>query len=140
MIATYDFYNNTFFGDRILQKEWDRYEAQAEYYIDYFLRGRTKNASTLKKSQTALKNAICVVADELFRIDIKIQKMEKTGASGAIQSISSGKESVSYTLSNFDKAVTGTEDEKMRYLYEKCKIHLMNVTDSDGRKLLYWGC
>lgn len=140
MIATYEFYNDTFFGDRILQKEWDKYESKAEYYINYFLRGRMKYASTLKKPQTALKNAICTVADELYRIDIKIQKMEKTGVSGAIQSISSGKESVSYSVSELDKAVTGMESDKMRYLYEKCKIHLLEVVDTDGRKLLYWGC
>ena len=94
-----------------------------------------------------VKKAVCAVADALCYIDTQ----RRAGAAstnsdgkvtGAIASISSGKESVSYatggTASVYSAAASNTaaQDSYTRYIVE---TYLANVPDANGVNLLYAG-
>lgn len=139
MLASYDFYVNKYYGDRIQKESWNKYESQAEDYLNYFIRDRLCVASKDEKTQTNLKNAVCAIANGLTMIEKRTKQLEKMGAGGAVTSISSGKESISFADSALDRATT-SENEKMKYLYEMCRRYLVNTVDINGKSLIYWGC
>lgn len=139
MLVTYDFYVNKYYGDRILKEEWAKYEGQAESYLNYFVRDRLEIASKDDKTQTNLKHAVCSIANGLSMIRKREAQLEKMGAGGAVTSISSGKESISFADSALDRATT-SESEKQKYLYEMCRRYLVNAVDVNGNSLIYWGC
>ena len=139
MIVSYDYYVNSYYGDKILKEEWSRYEKQAESYLNLFIRRRLPLVSRDEATQTAVKNAICSIANGLVMIRKREVVFEKMNAGGAISSISSGKESISFEKSGLDKAVYD-ENEKQKYLYDLCRKYLIDAVDINGRYLLYWGC
>ena len=84
--ADYDFYTDTFFGSAIAEADFDKYAQKASELIDRYTFQR---AADDEDNETAIKNAMCAVANELYDYD-------QTGSDG-IQAESVGRLSVTYS-------------------------------------------
>ena len=95
--ADYAFYSSTYLGTAIASADFPRLAARASAVIDRITFGRAAaviTAETPAATVTAIKNAVCAVADE-------IQKSEASG--GAVQSERVGNYSVTYLSQKSDE-------------------------------------
>ena len=148
MYADYNFYTNTFYGDTLTESNANKWLDRASDYIDTLTFNRLETAfPTVERHIVRVKKTVCAIADALFLIDTQ----RKAGAAqigadgkytGAIASISSGKESISYatgsTASVYSIAASNN-DAADRYTRRLAEIYLANVPDADGVNLLYAG-
>lgn len=148
MYADYSFYTDTFYGDTLTESNANKWLDRASDFVDVLTFNRLETAfPTEERHIVRVKKAVCAIADALFLIDTQ----RKAGAAqigadgkytGAISSISSGKESISYatggTASVYSVAAS-SNDAADRYTRRLAEIYLANVPDADGVNLLYAG-
>lgn len=137
MYADYSYYTESFGGKSLSEEEFPVYAQRASDFLDYITRRRL--VDNLPPGETDLgrvKRACCAVADKLLAIDRRKAKLEENGA---VKSISSGGESMSFELSEVDRAITGGEKETNQLLYNVAKVYLSMTQDKDGNYYLYWG-
>ncbi len=146
MYADYEFYTETWYGDKLTEETYPKYGSRASDFLDWITRQRiVDNLPTDEKALERLGKACCAAADALFDIDaVRTAQMEAGAAagvnqSGIIQSISSGGESVSFQASEMEKAVAAGQDGINRYLFEQVRPYLSMLADDSGRYYLYWG-
>ena len=84
--ADFTYYEDTFLGTTIAEADFPRLALRASAVIDQITFGR---AATDTDNETAIKNAMCAVAEE-------IQTQESAGSVDGITSESQGRYSVSY--------------------------------------------
>lgn len=84
--ADYTYYTSTYYGTLIPTGDFTRVSARASEWIDRLTFGRA--ASDIDNT-TAIKKAMCAVADDLYSI-------EQDGGADAIQSESIGSSSITY--------------------------------------------
>ncbi len=148
MYADYSFYTDTYLGDALTAANANKWLDRASDYVDTITFRRLETAfPEVEADAIRVKKAVCAVADALCYIDTQ----RRAGAAstnsdgkvtGAIASISSGKESVSYatggTASVYSAAASNTaaQDSYLRYIVE---TYLANVPDANGVNLLYAG-
>jgi len=148
MYADYSFYTDTYHGDTLTSSNAVKWLDRASDYVDTITYRRLETAyPTAEADDVKVKKAVCAVADALYFIDAQ----RRAGAAlvnadgkvtGAIASMSSGKESISYatggTASVYSAAASNptAQDNYIRYEAER---YLANIPDANGVNLLYAG-
>lgn len=140
MYADFTYYSESY-GGKMTGEDWAVYGKRASAFLDYYTARRLReNLPTQTEDLEAVRNACCAVADGMKEVtDREMAIAEQNAAGGAIKSISSGGESVSYELSAIDKAITGGETTENTYYAAIAKRHMMWVRDDSGRPYLYRG-
>lgn len=146
--ADYDFYVNTFKGDSLTQDNADKWLERGSDYIDTLTFMRTADYFPTDATDVLrVKKAVCAIAETLFKIDSFEQSVTPTvqangEVTGAVASISSGRESVSYTndrnASMYALAVS-SQGEKLKLIKQVAISYLINALDSNGEFLIYRG-
>ena len=147
--ADFTFYAESYYGNSLSEDTAARFLEQASDEIDSITWGRLATAfPTNELHISKVKKAVCAVADALFLIDTQskaalLQKSENGYTGGVISSISSGKESVSYTTSGASAsmyAAAASSAVALRELLNSIAVrYLANVPDNNGTNLLYAG-
>lgn len=148
MYADYGFYVNTYYGNTLPGNNAEIWLERASDYVDTITFNRLDTAFPInEKHALKVKKAVCAVADALYSIDIQ----RKAGSAqigtdgkvtGAIASISSGRESVSYATGNtasIYSAAAGSAETANSYTLYVASMYLANVPDANGVNLLYAG-
>lgn len=147
--ADYNFYCERYHGDTLEANDADRWLDMASDELDTLTFGRLVNAfPTVEMHALKVKKAVCAIADALFLIDTQrqaaaAQKAEDGTYRGAVASISSGKESISYSAvgaaaSAFATAAADATEEVKLLCSIACR-YLANIPDATGVNLLYAG-
>lgn len=109
--ADFTYYEDTYLGNVIAEADFPRLALRASAQIDRLTFGR---AATDTNNETAIKNAMCAVAEEIYAI-------ENSDSSEYVTSESQGQYSVSYDPSS----VEGRTDTE-RYS-DAAKVYLENT-------------
>ncbi len=143
MYADYEFYKNTYKGNKISPEEFENLAERASDFLDYITRGRLENGvPSAEKDAVKIRKACCAVADAYKSISAaeqSAQGMTGIAGAGAIKSISSGGESLSFGDSAVSLALSKGRPGINNYLFNEAKTYLSGVTDDRGTAYLYWG-
>lgn len=147
--ADYDFYSGTFHGDVLNKENAEKWLDRAGDELDAITFGRLTFAfPTFEAHAVKVKKAVCAIADALCCIDeqrraFSAQKAEDGSYRGAVTSISSGRESISFSASSANGSVyvaaassTGAQTKLLSSVAVK---YLANIPDANGINLLYAG-
>ena len=148
MYADFEFYASTYHGDTLTAINAEKWLERSSDYLDAITFHRLETAfPTEEKDSIKVKKAVCAIADALYFIDVQ----RRAGAAnvgddgkirGAVSSMSSGKESVSYATGNTASIYSAAaknmaaQNSYTRYI---AGVYLSNVPDADGVNLLYAG-
>lgn len=145
----YSFYKEAFFGDVLTQETAEKWLSRASDAIDNLTFSRLQSAFPADEYHAQkVKKAVCAVAEALYFIDLQqkaaaVQKTQDGSYRGAVTSVSSGRESVSYAnvgeaASVYAKAAENSAEMDM--LLKSITVrYLANVPDANGVNLLYAG-
>lgn len=147
--ADNNFYHEKFHGEVLEENAAEKWLDMASDELDTLTFGRLLTAfPTVEGHATKVRKAVCAIADALFLIDAQRQAAAAQKASdgtyrGAIASISSGKESISYsaigaTASVYASAAANAAEQARLVGSIACK-YLANIPDATGVNLLYAG-
>lgn len=147
----YNFYTDSFFGDVLTSENADKYLERASDEIDTLTYRRLTGAFPIIEADAIkVKKAVCAVAEVLYLVDfqrqaVALQQTADGSYRGAVSSISSGKESISYATGSAASvyAIAAADDNKLNALISDITTkYLANVPDANGTNLLYagWGC
>lgn len=146
--ADIQFYKTKYFGDVLDERRIEKWLSFASDELDALTFGRLiNNFPTNEKHAEKVRKAVCAIAEALFRIDEQkraslAQKGEDGKYHGAVSSISSGRESISYATTNntsiYALAATSHEEQAnlMRAIAEK---YISAIPDNTGVNLMYAG-
>ena len=147
--ADFTFYQERYFGDVLTEDNAARWLSRASDELDALTFGRLASAFPTDEAHTEkVKKAVCAVADALFNVDAQRRaasaQMDADGQyRGAVASVTSGRESISYSVSGNAATVYATAAANPAALTELlCGIaakYLSNVPDANGVNLLYAG-
>lgn len=146
----FEFYQSVYFGDADLLNadNASRWLERASDVLNTFTFHRLETAFPTQEAHAKqVKKAVCAVAEALCAIDIHRKaiapkKAQDGSYSGTIASVSSGRESVSYTISqtaNAFSAAAADKQEEKRILQSIATQYLANIPDANGVNLLYAG-
>ena len=146
--ADFTFYKQTYYGDVLTEETAAKWLERASEHIDVMTFNRLETGfPEIEAHVVKVKKAVCAVAETLYHVE---QQRIATAAAkdahgnihGAITSISSGRESVSYSqatnTSVYAKAVADSA-ELAALLRGVAVQYLAKVTDVCGICLLYAG-
>lgn len=147
--ADYQFYCETFYGDVIPAKYADKWLSAASDELDALTFGRLTFAFPKVEAHIErVKKAVCAIAEALYNIDIQRKAVAAQPSTdgvykGAIASVSSGRESISYAVSSASASVYAAAAanfaEQNRLVGSIAVKYLANIPDADGINLLYAG-
>ena len=147
--ADFDFYQNVYFGDVLTGDNANRWLTRASDELDVVTFGRLTFAfPTVEAHAEKVKKAVCAIAETLFNIDVQrkavaAHQTEDGDYRGAIASISSGKESMSFsvngTAASVYAAAASDEAKRNALITETAFRYLANIPDAHGVNLLYAG-
>ena len=146
--ADYQFYTEKYFGDTLEYNFAPKWLEKASDTLDSLTYNRLSFAfPTVEAHANKAKKAVCAIADALYLVDIQktavsAQKTEDGEIHGAISSISSGRESISYVAKGADSVygkAASDEKELARLLYQITLAYLAGIPDANGINLLYGG-
>lgn len=147
--ADLNFYTETFFGDVLTEKNANKWLSLASDEIDTLTFGRLTFAfPTVEAHVEKVKKAVCAIAETLYYIDLQrkaatAQQTADGTYKGAIASISSGRESISYAVGNASAstyaAAAASAVEQTKLLSSIAVKYLANIPDAHGINLLYAG-
>ena len=142
------FYKAKYFGDRIDETELEKWLSRASDELDALTFGRLiKHFPTLEIHAEKVQKAVCAIAEALYNINeqkkaMRAQKGDDGKYHGAISSISSGRETISYSISNntsvYARAASDNE-EQINLLKSIAYKYLAGVQDDTGVYLIYAG-
>lgn len=143
------FYKNEFYGDILPNLTLIKWLEMASDEVDAITHGRLQKAFPKDDFHAKkVKKAVCAVAEILFQIDEQtkaslVQKQEDgTSRSGIVTSISSGKESISFSSSSSSSAIAlavSDVSKRQQLIVDTAVKYLANVPDANGVNLLYGG-
>lgn len=143
------FYTDCYHGERIDDAGMDRWLERASDELDYFTCGRLMTAfPKVEAHAIKVKKAVCAIADALCQVDAQRraaapQTAADGSACGAIASITSGKESISYSGVNAGGSVysdAAASQDKLFALVQSIAVqYLAGIPDANGINLLYRG-
>lgn len=148
MYADYDFYTNTYYGDTLTESNINKWLDRASDYVDTITFHRLESAfPTDEKHVVRVKKAVCAIADALYMIDTQrragaAQVGSDGKVTGAIASVSSGRESISYatgSTASVYSAAAGSVADADSYTRYVAETYLANVPDANEMNLLYAG-
>lgn len=149
--ADFDFYSGTFHGDVLTEENADKWLDRAGDELDALTFGRLIFAfPTFEAHAVKVKKAVCAIAEALCCIDeqrraVSVQKAADGSYRGAVASITSGKESISFaSIGNAVNASTyaaaAADAEVQTALIRDTAVkYLANIPDAKGVNLLYAG-
>ena len=143
------FYKGTYHGDVLAESDADKWLDRASDELDHITYNRLIDGfPSEEKYAVKVRKAVCAIADALSLIDrhrqaAAAQQTADGSYHGAIASISSGKESISYAALGTNASVyasAAADDSKQAQLIISiaCK-YLANIPDASGTNLLYAG-
>ena len=146
--ADYTFYVDEYKGDILTAQDANKWLSRASDTVDVLTFGRTEKAFPVAAGDVVkVKKAVCAIAEALCQIDIQTKAMQATKDAdgnyrGAVASLSSGRESVSFVSaaagSVYGRAAVDMA-EKNRLLSQIAGQYLAGVPDANGVNLLYAG-
>lgn len=147
--ADEDFYFNTYYGDSLRPDDVEKWLERASDELDTLTRGRLINAQPVNSSHiTKIKKAACAIAEALHSIDVQQKaaaatKQDDGSYRGPVTSISSGRESISFSAGNASASVYAaaaiSEAERQKLISSIAVKYLANIPDANGVNLLYAG-
>jgi hypothetical protein len=148
--ADFTFYTDTYLGDALTEDNADRWLDRASDELDVFTFGRLTDAFPTSAAYVVkVKKAVCAIADALFYIDeqkkaASAQQADDGSYRGAIASITSGKESISYAVGSAASisayaAAAASAGAQTQLLGDIAAKYLARVPDANGVFLLYAG-
>lgn len=148
--ADFAFYKASYYGEALTDETTAaRWLDRASDEIDALTFGRLTFAMpTVEAHVLKVKKAVCAVAEALFYIDIQskaamAQKAEDGSYRGAVASISSGRESISFSgnsaAASTYAAAAASEGAQRKLLGSIAAKYLANIPDAYGVNLLYAG-
>lgn len=146
--ADYDFYKNSYYGDTLTSINASKYLERASMEVDVLTWDRTvkyypTDADSIKK----VKMSVCAIAEVLYNIDLFAKSVSPTVSEsgaiiGAVASMSSGRESISYGTSAQQSAYARavSDDAQKRLMIKNAGYKwLVNAVDANGEYLIYAG-
>lgn len=143
------FYISKFYGDVLLKSNADKWLSFASDELDALTFGRLISAFPENEFHAEkVKKAVCAIAEALFYIDVQrkassAQKGKDGTYHGAVASVSSGRESISYASGNASASVYGAAAsdtaEQTKLISSIAVKYLANIPDANGVNLLYAG-
>ena len=112
--ADFTFYGSSYFGDTLTEETAPKWLERASDELDAITFGRLTFAfPTVEAHAAKVKKAVCAIAEALYWIDVQrrassAQKAEDGSYHGAVASISSGRESISYSAGSANSSVGST--------------------------------
>lgn len=147
--ADYTFYKTSYYGDMLTEDNADKWLGAASDEIDTLTFERLTFAFPVVAAHvTKVRKAVCAVAEALYQIDLQhkaatAQKAADGSYRGAIASVSSGRESISYSVNNVSASVyaaaAANDNERMKLICNTAVRYLANIPDAEGVNLLYAG-
>jgi len=145
----FTFYGSGYFGDTLTEETAPKWLERASDELDAITFGRLTFAfPTVEVHAVKVKKAVCAIAEALYWIDVQrrassAQKAEDGSYHGAVASISSGRESISYSAGSANSSVyaaAATSAEAQTNLIGSIAAqYLANIPDANGVNLLYAG-
>lgn len=146
--ADFAFYQEGFFGDVLTEDNAEKWLSRASDELDGPTFGRLTFAfPTIEAHAKKVRKAVCAIAEALYYIDIQrraasAQKAADGSYRGSVASVSSGRESISY--SNNSAATTyaaaaASAEAQMSLINSIAVKYLANIPDANGVNLLYAG-
>jgi len=146
--ADYAFYTEKFFGDELTEQTAPKWLERASDFLDTITFGRLTFAfPTVEAHVLKVKKAVCALAEALCAIDLQRKATAPQASAdgsfrGAVASVTSGKESITYasgeSSSVYGKAAADAS-ERDRLLRGIAANYLANIPDAHGINLLYAG-
>ena len=131
-LTTYEFYNETYYGDTIEESAFPKWLSRATDKLMYLTYGNITEES-LKEYDVKIQKAVCALADLLFQIDHKTSHANDESG-GNVKSMSSGGRSISFgTNETLVDKVLGDKVAQNRLCYDTICDYLA------GTGLLYAG-
>lgn len=146
--ADFDFYQKGFFGDVLTEDNAEKWLSRASDELDGPTFGRLTFAfPTVEAHAEKVKKAVCAIAEALFYIDVQrraasAQKAADGSYRGSVASVSSGRESISYSNNSATTvyaAAAASDDAQTSLINSIAVKYLANVPDAQGINLLYAG-
>ena len=148
--ADYTFYTETYYGDILTEDNADKWLERASDKLDALTFRRLTSAfPTEAEHIVKVKKAVCAIADALYLIDLQriaasAQQAPDGSYRGAVTSISSGQESMSFAVNGAASAsvyaaAAASAEAQTNLLRDIAAMYLANVPDSNGVNLLYAG-
>lgn len=146
--ADYSFYKQKYFGTVIRESESGKWLEKASDVLDWLTFGRLSFAfPTVEAHAKKVKKAVCAIAEALYNIDVQrtamtAKKAEDGEILPAVSSVSSGRESVSYsnaTTSSVYALAASNQSEFQKLLAQITLTYLAGIPDANGINLLYGG-
>ena len=147
--ADQSFYKEGFFGETLTEDNADKWLSLASDEIDTITFGRLTFAfPTVEAHAEKVKKAVCAVAEALYFIDLQrkaatAQKAQDGTYRGAVASVSSGRESISFSVNNSSASVyaaaAASAVEQNKLISGIAVKYLANIPDANGINLLYAG-
>lgn len=148
--ADFDFYKGVYFGDELTEEDAaEKYLERASDEVNALTFDRlVESFPTVETHAVKVKKAVCAVAEVLYLTDcqrkaVAAQKTEDGSFRGAVASVSSGRESISYTTNSAASSVyasAAASTQTLNVLIRDTAVkYLANVPDCNGVNLLYAG-
>lgn len=147
--ADFDFYRDVFFGDTLTEKDAPKWLSIASDELDAPTFGRLSSAfPTVPAHAEKVRKAVCAIAEALYHIDLQrkataVQQASDGSYRGAVASVSSGKESISYSVNMANAstyaAAAADAGEQIKLVNSIAAKYLANMPDANGINLLYAG-
>ena len=93
MIADYEFYRETYFGDLLTAENFAKYASRADAFLDELTTGRYKNDRLRAETLEAVRMAECAIADLCLNLE---QASLQSDAAWKVQSEKVGNHTVSF--------------------------------------------
>ena len=146
--ADYYFYIQVYSGEYSQEEGIDRWLEMASDELDVFTFGRLLNAFPVEDTHAAkVKKAVCAIADALYLVDVQRkaaapQKQEDGSYHGAVSSVSSGGESISYSKADSGSVyaeAAASKEKEFELVRSIAFKYLAGIPDANGVNLLYAG-
>lgn len=148
--ADFTFYTETFYGDTLTENITGKWLERASDELDALTFRRLTSAFPTEAAHIVkVKKAVCAIADALYLTDLQRKAASAQQAAdgsyrGAVTSITSGKESISYAVNGAASAsvyaaAAANAEAQTNLLRDIAAMYLANVPDSNGVNLLYAG-
>lgn len=147
--ADHAFYTSCYHGEHTAEDGMDRWLERASDELDFITCNRLMTAFPMVEAHVVkIKKAVCAIADALYQVDVQRRAAAPQTAAngsvcGAISSITSGKESISYASVNSGNSVysiaASSEEKMLALLYRIAAEYLSGIPDANGVNLLYRG-
>lgn len=147
--ADYEFYTGSYYGDTLTEDNAAKWLEMASDELDTFTFGRLTFAfPEVEAHAVKVRKAVCAMADALYQIDVQYKAAAAQQAAdgslrGPVASVSSGRESISYSTGNTSASVyalaAASDTARLGLLSSIAVRYISGIPDAKGVNLLYAG-